>query len=70
MFETNYNKTTAKITKAADKSVALKVTRVHEIKDGDFYDVESFLYSTSMVYSKGKWVFSKGSVWTNEAYYV
>ena len=68
--ETNYNKSTAKITKAADKSVALKVTRVHEIKDGDFYDVESFLYSTSMVYSKGKWVFSKGSVWTDEAYYV
>lgn len=68
--ETNYNKTTAKITKTADNFVALKVTRVREINDGELYDIESFLYSTSMVYSKGKWVFSKGNVWTDEAFYV
>lgn len=67
---TNYNKTTAKITKATDKAVALKITRVHEIDDWDYYDVESYVYSTTMVYSKGKWVFSKGTVWTSEAFYV
>ena len=68
--ETNYDKTTAKIIKTADKSVALKVTRIHEINDWDFNDIESFVYSTSLVYTKGKWVFSKGAVWTEETFYV
>lgn len=68
--ETNYNKTTAKIIKETDNSVAVKVTRVHEFEDMDLLDIESYVYSTALSYNSGKWVFSRGSIWTNEALYV
>lgn len=68
--ETNYNKTTAKIVKTTDKTVTVKVTRIHEIDDWDIHDIESYIYLTTLVYSNGKWLFNKGSVWTEEAFYV